>query len=508
MALAICPLFLAFQTMMDYPTQVRRAPAMDPRTFLTAGNTSTTGGIQEAFTAGGANATVLLPAGVTVVTTSFHFTAPFQSLIGQGRNVSFIQANFNSGNIIVDNFNYTTMRDFGVLRQNGATVAPTSGATLGIFGAAYVQLDNLYLRHSYNAIDTLGTCVSGGTLGNCSLVFANNIMLEGVANEALIGWQGTISNLYFNANTSMGSATYTPVDFLEIQFADGTQVSNVIWGGAYSRSTIYFNVPSCTGCRAGLLSFYGIQTDGWTGGPAVLFGGATGFGGNTLNFDNCDWSTSGGNTNPVFRVNTELSSIAITNSKFVNMTGKVFDAASDGAGITNLTFSNNQTSGIANGIPAISMNNLGVGIGLWTFTGNNFYTGGGANPTYDLEFLAAANNVNIAGNNFGNYSVAPMRFAVTPTSAVIGVNGFVDNNPVALAGGPTLNLTPGFPTYIVGGTTGVTTINGLVEGAHVTLLTNVGAVAFTASATVGNTITSTQNVPLYGTVISGKIYLQ
>lgn len=471
---------------------------------------SATGGAQEAFQFGGTNAGVWLIPGILQIQAPISFTANSQTLFGAGRNASFIQANFNTGNILVDNgFSYANLHDFGIYRINGYGTAPTSGATIGIFGAAYVQMQNLYLRHNYNAIDTLGACVSGGTLGNCSLVFMRDIILEAVANEGIIGLQGTLDGLYFNANLPGGyTATYTPQDFLLIRFADGTQVSNVVWGGAYSRSTIYFNVPSCTGCRAGLLSFYGMQTDGWIGGPAVLFGGAATFGANTLNFDNCDWSTSGGNTNPVFRVNTELSNISITNSKFVNMTGGVFDGGNDAAGITNLTFSNNQMVGIANGIPVISMDNFGIGVGIWTFTGNNFYTGGGANPTYDMEFLAAASNVNIVNNNFGNYSIAPMHWAVTPSTAVIGMNGFVDDSPISLASASSIALTPGYKNYIITGTTGISTITGLYEGEEVNLLTNGGSIVFTASATVGNTITSTQNVPVVGTVIAGKMYLK
>ena len=116
-------------------------------------------------------------------------------------------------------------------------------------------------------------------------------------------------------------------------------------------------------------------------------------------------------------------------------------------------------------------------------------------------------SVTITGNQAPGWLID----AATPLNAndtiVIGQNNGLDTIPVTIASASTITLPWGSKVFNLTGTTGVGTVNGLYEGLQVTFIP-AGIVVFTAGATIGNTLTTAANVPVIGTVYSGKIYLK
>ena len=86
-------------------------------------------------------------------------------------------------------------------------------------------------------------------------------------------------------------------------------------------------------------------------------------------------------------------------------------------------------------------------------------------------------------------------------------NHGIDDVTGTATSGSTMALPPN-ATIAVSGTTGVGTLTGLWEGRKVTLITTGGTVTFTAGSTIGNSITSVQNVPMTGVVSGNKLYLK
>jgi hypothetical protein len=474
--------------------------------------TSGSGGIFECLESGGTLGSCVLPAGITH--TKANLTIPFSSssLLGLGEGVSFIQADFNSGNVItINGLNNVTLKDFGVYRVNGYSTLPSNGDTIGVYGSSAVYLTNLWLRHNWNGVNTLGTtsattgCINGATLGNCSTIYMDNISVEGAANAALIGFQGTsdLFNYIIAQAGGLYTVSYTPGEIILLGFTNGAFFNRTLIGGPVTSAQILYSVPSCTGCLSDLTSWVDLQIDSWTGGPAFKFGGT--LLPTNINIDASSISNSGSNTNPVFRFLVTVAGLQISNSRFVNLgSTKIFDGAGDTGQATSLVFSNNNIINTSNGIASMT---IAAG-NIMTFTNNNWYVGLGATPTYDIEFTAAIPNLTVTGNNFGNYSTAGFHFTATPASGVIENNNGADNVPQTVASASSISLTPGYTLFKVTGTTGVGTITGLYEGRRLEIITTDGAVVFTAGTTIGNTITSTQNVPLVGRVLGGKLYLK
>ena len=76
-----------------------------------------------------------------------------------------------------------------------------------------------------------------------------------------------------------------------------------------------------------------------------------------------------------------------------------------------------------------------------------------------------------------------------------------------IASAATITIAPGYDYITITGTTAITAINGLFEKREIRIQTP-SATPFTASATVGNTITATAGGLLLGVVIGGKLYLR
>ena len=163
----------------------------------------------------------------------------------------------------------------------------------------------------------------------------------------------------------------------------------------------------------------------------------------------------------------------------------------------------------ATGSPAILLFDNQAGVRLRNVDVTN---SAGGFSDYGVEFADLADTV-IEGCAFNLAAGRPSGIPIlntpasTLTNLVIANNRGVDDLIPTVATSATLPL-PVNPTFNLVGTTGVTAVTGLWEGRKVAMITPDGAVTFTAGPTIGNTITSVQNVPLNGVVIGGKLYLK
>lgn len=121
--------------------------------------------------------------------------------------------------------------------------------------------------------------------------------------------------------------------------------------------------------------------------------------------------------------------------------------------------------------------------------------------------ISAQPNTNIMIMNCSTTAVTPITGVSTsgPIKTLTGNQwGFIPT----IASAATITL-PYYPIFNLSGTTGVTAITGisLWNGAKYTMIPS-GVVTFTASATIGNTFTTTANVPVLLVVVGGKLYLR
>lgn len=126
--------------------------------------------------------------------------------------------------------------------------------------------------------------------------------------------------------------------------------------------------------------------------------------------------------------------------------------------------------------------------------------------TYGIYAAGTLADSVIVGNDLTDNVTGPLAIGGAITNTVIDDNLGIDNVTGSVASGASIAL-PFNPTINVTGTTGVGTVTGLLEGRRGTIITTDGVVVFTAGATIGNSKTTTQNVPVSFTVTGGKIYL-
>lgn len=151
-----------------------------------------------------------------------------------------------------------------------------------------------------------------------------------------------------------------------------------------------------------------------------------------------------------------------------------------------------------------------------------FYISGGNNS--DLmavgnvcgRITQPGNGINISGtsstlefrSNAFSSSGAVYVASTSPTGLILTDNTGIDDISPSVASASTLAF-PVNPNFKVSGTTGIGAVtHPLAAGAHGTMITTDGAVAFTAGATIGNSLTTTQNVPVFWMWDGTKVWLQ
>ena len=154
-----------------------------------------------------------------------------------------------------------------------------------------------------------------------------------------------------------------------------------------------------------------------------------------------------------------------------------------------LLFGNGDASGGGYGVA------LGPGDGGTTITGCRCFNNS-RGQDYGIGLLGNVSNVQITGNQLTSNRVGGLNITGTVTGGVIRNNAGVDDVIPAVASAATL-VFPVNPMFTVTGTIGVTAVTiKMPAGSYGTLRTTTGAVIFTAGASIGNTFTSVQNVPV------------
>lgn len=119
-------------------------------------------------------------------------------------------------------------------------------------------------------------------------------------------------------------------------------------------------------------------------------------------------------------------------------------------------------------------------------------------PSNAIVFNAVVSTANVKGNTL-NASGTVYVAGATPTNLTMVNNTGIDDVIPVVASASTLAF-PVNPHFTVSGTTGAGAVTfPLISGSSGTLITTGGTVTFTAGATIGNTLTSVQNVPVYWT---------
>jgi hypothetical protein len=230
-----------------------------------------------------------------------------------------------------------------------------------------------------------------------------------------------------------------------------------------------------------------------------------------VTFNNCKFLGEGG-VNTTYGFDWAFSAVptgTINTIQVLNCTfqgwgdfGIAIAVSSPSSQINNCLISNNNT------------NNTAAHGGLWCFGAAGINISGnvmqGTNPTgghqyYGLVISSTCDNLVVTGNNLSGIT-APVQFNSIPANFVLSGNIGIDNIIPAVASAAALSFPPN-PFFTITGTTGVTSVNSMWAGESGMFVTTTGAVTFTAGATIGNTFTTTQNVPVNFFFDGTKVWL-
>lgn len=176
-----------------------------------------------------------------------------------------------------------------------------------------------------------------------------------------------------------------------------------------------------------------------------------------------------------------------------------------GARITgNTVYVFGSTTGVGNAIELVNGPNINV-----TISGNDIGGGGNATGTSANDVLLDAQahaHVNVSSNTLYAAGTATISDSHTGAGPVEWyANGGVDDIVPSVSSASSLAF-PVNPTFSLTGTTGVSSVSGLFIGER-GMFTPGGAVTFTAGATIGNTFTTSSNVPVNFFFDGTKVWL-
>jgi hypothetical protein len=478
-----------------------------PANNHTAGWTisSASAGIQEAINVGGTYAPVHVPGIGT--SSCYSVYAPINAnslpfIYGDGPGSTCIQKAFASGDVFL--FQPSAPTAFyglkGVLFEVAAGITDSAGYMVHTKGANYGIIQDVMVyrvsagREPFGGIyleDSLSVYVSkvlmvgmgntGFKMGNAGQCTAKVTDMEigsfgTSANLVVISGQiqsTTFQNLYLQGgNNNIAITVPSTGYFNEINFSDltldsasGAAVNASTGAGGTSQKVSFSNVV------LGSLAF-GINVDG-TGGTFY------------------NWTFSGvrGGSNVATGLGVmyfkNVSAVTVTNSHLQGATSAAGDNGLYFDGTTaNVQIVGNQIGFAATGATGAGQSNNGIVINSGTHT----------NMTIENNALNGATSpLTVAGGTL-----------VTP---LIRDNLGIDNVLPVVASAATMAI-PFNPLFTVSGTTGVTAVSGCYVGQRGTFTTTSGAVAFTAGATIGASLTTTQNVPVVYYCDGTKIWLK
>jgi len=471
---------------------------------------SATSGVYEAANTfpGTGSGEVVLPAGQT----RFHqkLSLPIKAggnltIRGQGEDVSFIlrSEEYVNGDLIsyVQAAGFSavlTLRDFTMYAGGGnSNVNSTSGAAIHIVDQTSTPTNviNVRIFDGWRGLwleNTSRSYVQRLTYIQTPTCVANGILCQ--AGIYVTGGTGVSGNIQV-VNCFIGGGSFNDPKMLSygiyLSGTDGIQFT----GGFIAAATIAIlfdgNAGTLTNGYVDNMVIDGITQFG------ILFQGSSGlfF---SHRISNTAIQTYQGNEEPrlngiKFAPGTNADAIQISNCN-------IFGWSAAGVSLNigaprnivisdNLLFGNGDASGGGYGIA------LGPGEGGTVITGNRCYNNS-RGQDYGIGVLGNVTNIQVTGNQLSGNRAAGMNITGTVTGGVIRGNTGVDDVIPAVASAATLAF-PVNPLFTITGTVGVTAV-GILQpaGANGILRTTTGAVTFTAGATIGNTFTTVQNVPV------------
>ena len=115
---------------------------------------------------------------------------------------------------------------------------------------------------------------------------------------------------------------------------------------------------------------------------------------------------------------------------------------------------------------------------------------------YGVGFTGGSDNCSLTGNTFRDSTDGPIYLAGgVHTNFVLSNNVGIDNITPSVASAATLACPP-YPNFKITGAVGIGAITGMWAGRRGQIVTTSGAVTFTASASIANTVTTTINKPI------------
>ena len=278
----------------------------------------------------------------------------------------------------------------------------------------------------------------------------------------------------------------------------------MLWSNISAQSGQWNIFVDTNGGSLNELQIVNLQIDNASTGAFVATG-ATGSG-NGLSITNVRGSTNGGVLFSIGKLYSEVSISDVTASKVGSVSGVLLDGPS-GVSLSNISINGSNNAGGGDACVNINANS---GQPTTNVSLDHVFCGRSYAPTVGLSISAHAHvGLKISDCQFQNAVTPIVDSNTNPTIYTGWVGGMSDAIPTASSGS---TLT--FPHMAQGGlatvtgTTGVGAVAGLYEGQYGSFLTTDGAVTLTAGGTIGNTVTTTQNVPVGFSFHNSKIWLR
>lgn len=466
--------------------------------FWTIG--SATAGIQEAIVAAPAYGEVKISAGASNLYATASTVASKQVAInGAGIAATALNLWFASGDGIMYDATTYALASIGNFRFD-PQVTRTSGYDLHVKGATFGTVQNIYTRNTLN----------GFQFENCNSLQVDNLQVQSFTGNGFFlnasaaptsgGFYSCLTAVGLGVNAMLIQASagnaFAGTEFSDCNFQLATNLVNLFPNGGTLNEFLFANMILDTWGTRGMWFQGGSGSGNGVAVRGVRMGSSSGAGfgiGILSKWSNMLLSDITGGASGQGIVISGAKNIQISNSHI----------SGDGSGAAGNVALTIQVDG-ATVADAIKVVNSSFGLA------EDGTTGGGTATTGISITAAAHTNLRFFGNTaYGNATSGTSSFVNSATGAgsVATNNNFIGHTSPAVASAATLTFPAEQDYFTVTGTTGVTAVAGLIQGQSGMFVTTSGAVAFTASGTIGNSFTTTQNVPVNWAFDGTKVWL-
>jgi hypothetical protein len=434
---------------------------------------------------------------------------------GMGGQVITRAADFPSGDIFLWDCTGSvtkpapTFKDMTIMAGSlDGSIVNTSGAAIHLRNgyAVPVTINNVQIYDSYVGVEIENTnlvTVNGGDIHYHSLYLDKSSPFGGYYIHGGEVTQIALNNIQVNgaANTA---GQFNAGPGIYITSADGVFINNPqIIQVSYGILVFYNNAEQPLNGFVGGIWFNGGQCD-WIGVSCIDINNSPNPGGiiDEIHIDEMHLGVNNvaGNTSAdgITVQGAAIKSLSITGNRIFHagQTGIYFTGTSS---IFSVVVSGNTI--VANGTRNLGSGGIttfGVIGGSYTITGNSIKHDASDSTSHQdwgiWNQATGTYSMVVSGNTLVG-SVAPIALDTIPTKFVLTGNNGLDDIQGSVASGASLTL-PIYSNFLVTGVTGVNTVTVQWAGRSGTFITPDGAVTFTAGASIGNTFTTTQNVPV------------